>query len=100
MLGERGRGIAAISNMLNGTRLVNACGSVSAMRRSVLFWTGLFFRNQRRTCLSSILNLARDYSTRREAFGRRLDQWPLHLRTIAELEVSIFLSLGKRKSIF
>ncbi|KAF8373852.1 hypothetical protein PRIPAC_80281 [Pristionchus pacificus] len=67
MLGERGRGIAAISNMLNGTRLVNACGSVSAMR--------------------SILNLARDYSTRREAFGRRLDQWPLHLRTIAELEV-------------
>ncbi|GMR45855.1 hypothetical protein PMAYCL1PPCAC_16050, partial [Pristionchus mayeri] len=69
MLGERGRGIAAISNMLNGTRLVNACGSVSAMR--------------------SILNLARDYSTRRWAFGRRLDQWPLHLRTMAELEVDI-----------
>ncbi|GMT19569.1 hypothetical protein PFISCL1PPCAC_10866, partial [Pristionchus fissidentatus] len=67
LLGERGRGVASISNMLNVTRLHNAAGSVAAMRR--------------------ILNLARDYSTRRSAFGRKLDQWPLHLRTMADLEV-------------
>ena len=33
LLGQRGRGIASISNMLNVTRLHNAAGSVGAMRR-------------------------------------------------------------------
>ena len=34
-----------------------------------------------------MLQLSRDYSGRREAFGRRLAEWPLHVRTLAAMEV-------------
>ncbi|XP_076452464.1 acyl-CoA dehydrogenase family member 11-like [Babylonia areolata] len=64
---EEGRGVAAISNMLTLTRLHNSVSASSAMRRMV--------------------NLARDYSTRRQAFGSVLKDYPLHVQTLARMEV-------------
>ncbi|PIO72300.1 Ras family protein [Teladorsagia circumcincta] len=66
-LGEPGRGVANISNMLNITRIHNAVASVSGMRR--------------------IMSLARDYSTRRVVFGQTQEKWPLHTATLAKMEV-------------
>ncbi|KAK6055238.1 acyl-CoA dehydrogenase, middle domain protein, partial [Cooperia oncophora] len=66
-VGKPGRGVANISNMLNITRIHNAVASVSGMRR--------------------ILSLARDYSTRRVVFGQTQEKWPLHLATLAKMEV-------------
>ncbi|XP_043192469.1 acyl-CoA dehydrogenase family member 11-like [Amphibalanus amphitrite] len=66
-VGDQGRGVASISAMLTLTRVHNAVNSVASMRR--------------------ILQLARDYSRRRVAFGRRLCDWPLHVRTLAHMEV-------------
>uniref|UniRef100_A0AC35FY71 Acyl-CoA dehydrogenase/oxidase C-terminal domain-containing protein n=1 Tax=Panagrolaimus sp. PS1159 TaxID=55785 RepID=A0AC35FY71_9BILA len=34
-----------------------------------------------------IVSLARDYSTRRIAFGNTLNKWPLHLKVLADLEI-------------
>ncbi|XGW16921.1 hypothetical protein V3C99_001949 [Haemonchus contortus] len=66
-IGEPGRGVANIANMLNITRIHNAVASVSGMRR--------------------MLSLARDYSTRREVFGQTQENWPLHTATLAKMEV-------------
>ncbi|XP_065179382.1 acyl-CoA dehydrogenase family member 11-like [Sycon ciliatum] len=66
-LSEDGRGIASISPMLTITRLHNSISSVSAMKRMVL--------------------LARDYSRRRTAFGKHIADFPLHLQTLARMEV-------------
>ena len=62
-----GRGVASISPMLAITRLHNASASVSSMRR--------------------IISLARDYSHRRTAFGKLIRDHPLHVRTMAEMEL-------------
>lgn len=67
LLSEPGRGVASISHMLNITRLHNASASVSAMRR--------------------IISLARDYSNRRIAFGKTIRNHPLHVRTLADMEL-------------
>ncbi|KAL8606019.1 hypothetical protein ACOMHN_024524 [Nucella lapillus] len=64
---DEGRGVAGISNMLTLTRLHNSLSASSVMRRMV--------------------NLARDYSTRRQAFGRVLKDYPLHVQTLASMEV-------------
>ncbi|KAK3084005.1 hypothetical protein FSP39_006649 [Pinctada imbricata] len=64
---DEGRGVAGISNMLTISRLHNSMSSASIMRR--------------------ILNLARDYATRRRAFGNLLKDYPLHIQTLARLEV-------------
>ncbi|XP_037091502.1 acyl-CoA dehydrogenase family member 11-like [Pollicipes pollicipes] len=66
-VGEDGRGVANIAVMLTVTRLHNAVSSVAVMRR--------------------VLQLARDYSRRRTAFGRPVGDWPLHTRTLALMEV-------------
>ncbi|KHJ95971.1 acyl-CoA dehydrogenase, middle domain protein [Oesophagostomum dentatum] len=66
-VGEPGRGVANISNMLNITRIHNAVASVSGMRR--------------------MLSLARDYSSRRVVFGQKQAEWPLHTATLAKMEV-------------
>jgi len=60
------RGVAAIAPMLNLTRTWNAVTACTMMRRAIA--------------------LATDYATRREAFGRRLIDQPLHRRTLAALE--------------
>jgi acyl-CoA dehydrogenase len=65
-LGEPGHGVRNISTMLNVTRFYNAVASASGMARAT--W------------------LAFDYAGRREAFGKRLIDHPLHRRTLDWLE--------------
>jgi alkylation response protein AidB-like acyl-CoA dehydrogenase len=58
-------GVRSITPMLNVTRTWNAVGAVLGMRRAIA--------------------LARDYSDRREAFGARLIEKPLHVDTLADM---------------
>jgi alkylation response protein AidB-like acyl-CoA dehydrogenase len=67
MVGEEGRGVPAISTMLAVTRLHNTVAAVASMRK--------------------ICCLARDYARRRQAFGRSLAEHPLHLQSLARMEV-------------
>ena len=64
-LSRRGRGISMISSLINVTRLHNAVAATSAVAKLTLF--------------------ARDYATKRWAFGTRLCDNPLHLETLASL---------------
>jgi alkylation response protein AidB-like acyl-CoA dehydrogenase len=68
-----GRGVAAISTMVNITRLWNAVSSVANARR--------------------MLALCRDYAHRRTVFGSALASNPLHLETLANMEVANRASL-------
>eukprot|EP01098_Paradermamoeba_levis_P006683 TRINITY_DN2772_c0_g1_i2.p1 TRINITY_DN2772_c0_g1~~TRINITY_DN2772_c0_g1_i2.p1 ORF type:complete len:638 (-),score=197.22 TRINITY_DN2772_c0_g1_i2:144-1802(-) len=67
LIGEAGRGVPTISVLFNVTRIWTSLGGVTAMRRSMA--------------------IARDYSDRRHAFGKSLSNHPLHMRTLARLEV-------------
>ncbi len=67
LVGTPGRGVANITTLVNVTRLYNAVSAVSLMRRG--------------------LALARDYARRRVAFGNPLAEQPLHVETLANLEV-------------
>jgi len=67
LLGEPGRGVKYITTILNITRIYNALSSISYMGRG--------------------LQLSRDYAHKRQAFGKQLDQLPLHQRVLAELEI-------------
>ncbi|NWH63987.1 ACD11 dehydrogenase, partial [Geococcyx californianus] len=67
LISAEGRGVASISNMLNITRIHNVIGAVASMRRMI--------------CLS------RDYARRRVAFGKLLKDHPLHMQTLARMEV-------------
>ena len=69
LLGKPGDGVRNIAHLLNITRIYNAITSVAFMQRG--------------------LALARDYARRREAFGRTLAQLPLHVETLADLEVEL-----------
>lgn len=62
-----GRGVASIANMLTITRIHNSVSAAGAMRR--------------------VVQLARDYATRRRAFGKLLKDHPLHMQTLARMEV-------------
>ncbi|XP_034026016.1 acyl-CoA dehydrogenase family member 11-like [Thalassophryne amazonica] len=66
-LSEEGRGVASIANMLTITRIHNSISAAAAMRR--------------------VVQLARDYATRRTAFGKLLKDHPLHMQTLARMEV-------------
>ncbi|XP_029618965.1 acyl-CoA dehydrogenase family member 11 [Salmo trutta] len=66
-LSEEGRGVACIANMLTVSRIHNSVSAVAGMRR--------------------VLQLARDYATRRSAFGKLLRDHPLHMQTLARMEV-------------
>lgn len=61
-----GRGVRAIAPMLNVTRSWNAVCAIATLRRA--------------------LALARDYATRRRAFGRVLAEQPLHQATLADMQ--------------
>merc|ERR1719331_2214261 len=86
-LSVRGKGIAAIAEMLNVTRMWNSVTAVGTTRRAVA--------------------LAMDYATRRRAFGKRLIDLPLHVETLCAMEVElranrhfvaqVALLLGKRE---
>lgn len=67
LVGEPGHGVRNIAALMNITRLYNSICAVSSMRR----------------CLA----LMRDYAGRRQVFGKPLTQQPLHLETLAGLDV-------------
>ncbi|XP_030635679.1 acyl-CoA dehydrogenase family member 11 [Chanos chanos] len=67
MLSEEGRGVASIANMLTITRIHNTVSAVAAMRR--------------------IVQLSREYATKRFVFGKFLKDHPLHVQTMARMEV-------------
>jgi putative acyl-CoA dehydrogenase len=67
LIGGDGGGVKKMATVLNITRLYNACCAVGFMRRG--------------------LALARDYATRRYVFGRPLCDQPLHVETLAKLQV-------------
>ncbi|KAE9553277.1 hypothetical protein FO519_003535 [Halicephalobus sp. NKZ332] len=67
-MSEEGRGVPSIANMLNITRIHNALASSSGIRRTV--------------------SLARDFATKRIAFGKKLHDWPLHLKELANIEIN------------
>jgi alkylation response protein AidB-like acyl-CoA dehydrogenase len=66
-VGDVGRGVPGIATLINVTRLHNAISSVAGLRRGLM--------------------LARDYARRRKAFGKVLAEQPLHIETLARLEV-------------
>jgi alkylation response protein AidB-like acyl-CoA dehydrogenase len=65
-LGELAHGVRQVAPMLNITRTWNAIGAVASMARAI--------------------TLARDYATRRQAFGRTLREQPLHAQTLADMQ--------------
>jgi hypothetical protein len=69
LVGEEGRGVRTIATLFNITRIYNACASVAGMRRAIA--------------------LARDYATKRMAFGRPLAEHPLHAETLADMQVEM-----------
>ncbi|MCO4774204.1 MAG: acyl-CoA dehydrogenase family protein [Deltaproteobacteria bacterium] len=69
LVGEQGRGVPTITRLINVTRLYNTVCAVSSFRRG--------------------LQLAQDYARRRHVFGRPLAEQPLHLTTLADLEVQL-----------
>ncbi|XP_075773148.1 acyl-CoA dehydrogenase family member 11-like isoform X3 [Pelodiscus sinensis] len=66
-ISAEGRGVASIADMLTITRLHNVISAVAGMRR--------------------VISLAREYAGKRLAFGKLLKDHPLHMQTLARLEV-------------
>src|SRR3954468_4331634 len=69
LVGGSGDGIRKISTLFNITRVYNAVAAVAGMRR----------------CIA----LATDYSRRRIAFGKPLIEHPLHVETLAEMQLEL-----------
>ncbi len=67
LVGAPGAGVRNIANLFNVTRIYNSVCASGFMRRG--------------------LDLARDYARRRHAFGRSLSDLPLHIETLAGLEI-------------
>jgi putative acyl-CoA dehydrogenase len=67
LVGDPGNGVKKISSLFNVTRIYNACCAVAGMRRG--------------------LALACDFARKRRAFGKPLSEHPLHVQTLAELQV-------------
>lgn len=65
-LGELANGVRQVAPMLNITRTWNAVCATASMARAI--------------------SLARDYAMRREAFGKRLIDQPLHAQTLADMQ--------------
>jgi alkylation response protein AidB-like acyl-CoA dehydrogenase len=65
-LGELAHGVRQVAPMLNVTRTWNAICAVASMARAI--------------------SLARDYASRRQAFGRPLIEQPLHAQTLADMQ--------------
>ncbi|MDB4885418.1 MAG: acyl-CoA dehydrogenase protein [Gemmatimonadetes bacterium] len=69
LVGGSGNGVRKVAAMLNVTRVYNACCAVAGMRRAVA--------------------LASDYATGRVAFGRTLAEHPLHVETLAAMQLEV-----------
>ncbi|KAM4707887.1 acyl-CoA dehydrogenase family member 11-like [Discoglossus pictus] len=66
-ISPEGRGVASISNMLTITRIHNTISATSYMRR--------------------VINLGREYAAKRFVFGKLIKDHPLHIQTMARMEV-------------
>ncbi|XP_063769446.1 acyl-CoA dehydrogenase family member 11-like isoform X2 [Pseudophryne corroboree] len=66
-ISPQGRGVASIASMLTITRIHNTIAAASSMRR--------------------IINLAREYASKRFVFGQLIRDHPLHMQTLARMEV-------------
>lgn len=67
IVGAPGEGVKRVASMLNITRLHNSVCAVSTMARA--------------------LQMAHDYAEKREAFGKKLVDQPLHRKTLSDLQV-------------
>ncbi|MGZ3332360.1 MAG: acyl-CoA dehydrogenase family protein [Gemmatimonadaceae bacterium] len=67
LVGGAGDGIRKIATLFNVTRVYNAVAAVAGMRRAIA--------------------LASDYARRRHAFGKPLIEHPLHVETLAEMQL-------------
>lgn len=87
--------MASIANMLTITRIHNSISAAAAMRRHdrtqlVLLHSILCFLLNYSVpmgCVARVVQLARDYATRRTAFGKLLKDHGLHTQTLARMEV-------------
>ncbi len=66
LVGEIGQGVKTVSSMLNVTRIYNSVCAIASSARA--------------------LQLAKDYSSKRKAFGKLLCEQPLHLQVLADLQ--------------
>jgi alkylation response protein AidB-like acyl-CoA dehydrogenase len=73
LVGGEGGGVRKIATLFNVTRMYNACCAVGNMRRAIA--------------------LARDYAPKRIAFGKPLSEQPLHLETLAWMQVQFEAAL-------
>jgi alkylation response protein AidB-like acyl-CoA dehydrogenase len=69
LVGGGGEGIRKIATLFNVTRVYNAVAAVAGMRRAIA--------------------LASDYAGRRRAFGKLLVEHPLHLETLADMQLEL-----------
>ena len=69
LIGGAGDGIRKIATLFNITRVYNAVAAVAGMRRAIA--------------------LATDYARRRHAFGKALIEQPLHVETLAEMQLEL-----------
>lgn len=67
-VGDEGRGVKAITGVLNIARYYNSVGAVSFMARGI--------------------QMSRAFARRRTAFGMRLDSNPLHVETLAGMQTT------------
>jgi putative acyl-CoA dehydrogenase len=67
LVGGPGDGVRKIATLFNITRVYNAVAAVAGMRRAIA--------------------LATDYARRRRAFGKFLIEHPLHVETLAEMQL-------------
>jgi putative acyl-CoA dehydrogenase len=68
LVGEHGKGVKTISTLFNITRIYNTVSAVSYLRRSY--------------------SLAKAYSSQREAFGKKIENHPLHKKSLREMEIA------------
>lgn len=73
LIGERGKGVKNIANLFNVTRIYNACCAVGYMKRA--------------------LALSIDYSKKRKAFGKMLNEHGLHVHTLSQLQLAYEASM-------
>lgn len=68
MVGEKGKGVRTIATLFNITRIYNTISAVSYLRRAYA--------------------LSKAYSSLREAFGKKIENHPLHRKTLREMEMA------------
>lgn len=67
LLGREGEGVKSIASLFNITRIQNSFAALGTTRR--------------------VLNLAKSYSSKREAFGKLIKEHSLHIKTLSKLEL-------------